>query len=144
MFELFLKYYMIYGEDGINVFFMKCVKLENDDLFFLENEVSFLCLSKISLFNIVSEVVQWFENKMIILFFDLNKDFGLDIVNNRNLLVQNDFKSFESIGGQLEDLFYSIKVNEGIIGYEDFEFLLIIINSYNDVDKFGLLFGELG
>lgn len=57
MFELFLKYYMIYGEDGINVFFMKCVKLENDDLFFLENEVSFLCLSKISLFNIVSEVV---------------------------------------------------------------------------------------
>ena len=143
-FELPLKYHMIHGEDGTNVPLMKRVKLENDDSSFLENEVSLSCSSKTSLFNIVSEVAQWLENKTTTPSFDSNKDSGLDIANNRNPLVQNDSKSLESTGGQLEDLSHSIKVNEGTTGHEDFESPLTTINSYNDADKSGLPSGELG
>lgn len=68
LFDLFVKRFLIDSEYDMVLYYLKCFKQIEEDLVFLENGGSILFLNKVSLQQIVSEVVCLFERNNFVLF----------------------------------------------------------------------------
>lgn len=68
LFDLIVKRFLIDSEYDMVLYYLKCFKQIEEDLVFLENGGSILFLNKVSLQQIVSEVVCLFERNNFVLF----------------------------------------------------------------------------